>query len=146
MSNTTLEKTLGSSSSLKQIKGQIGDDIIAFPSPWVLDIIIVERSKFLCLPFYPKSLLGIAYHHSKLVPFVYLDKTLPEASSSPSLSHHVMGVRLSAEMGELHGVAVIIDRLFGDAQDGEHHSAIEFNPSDLSPQLWKPMLGQTSLS
>lgn len=106
-----------------------------FPTSWVLDIIVVERSKILRLPFYAEALLGVAHYQTKVVPLVTIGHSTT-AGFKPTQSS-LMAVRLGEATGSLNGVAVVVDQLLGHANGNAMGD--RFQLSDIPPDLWQAL-------
>src|SRR5689334_20224029 len=59
----------------RYIVTQVGPQKIGFPSQWVAEIMLVERSQILKLPFYNSRLLGVVHHQGSIIPLVTLQLT-----------------------------------------------------------------------
>jgi len=134
----------------RQILTQIGDRRLAFPSSWVAEILLIERSQILNLPFYDPVILGIVHHHGQIIPLIAIQRVFE--GTVKALRETVSVVQLSLATGDLAGVGIVVDRAlesqisktastetpsWADAvQPAE--SLIFFRPDILSDRLWQP--------
>ncbi len=136
---TVIPETQHSTDILTRCAGQI----LCFPAVWVMDILVVERSKILRLPFYPEALLGVVHYQAKVVPLVTLNRSVSDGSRFTQSS--LMAVRLAATTGPLQGVAVVVEQLLGHASEAdigdpsELGKANRFQLSDIPSDLWQPL-------
>ncbi|MDJ0703231.1 MAG: chemotaxis protein CheW [Leptolyngbyaceae cyanobacterium MO_188.B28] len=124
----------------------VGDQQLAFPSPWVAEIMLVERSRILSLPFYGPMFLGVVHHQSDIVPLISSQVVLPEKSNQP-VHHSLMKetlniIRLGSTVGELAGVGVVVERVSGSVSEAQiatsEPSIHRFKLQDMSDQVWRP--------
>ncbi len=84
-----------------------------FPATIVAEILIIERSKVLALPFYDSAILGVVHHRGQIIPLVSMHQIvgIPVDPSGESLT----AVRLSGAAGELAGLGLVVDRTLGSS-------------------------------
>jgi chemotaxis signal transduction protein len=122
-----------------------------FPSFLVQEILLVQRSQLLNLPFYQPTILGVIYQDGKIVPLLSLRQSLGimEVGSGDKLTT----VRLNNTAGNLAGLGIVVDRIIGSrfreelAADlfsniipSDSDSTMRlFQPEILMSDLWKPL-------
>jgi chemotaxis signal transduction protein len=132
----------------------VGQQPIAFLSQWVAEIIIVERSKILNLPFYAPSFLGVIYHKGSIVPLMITEAAKVEKTRTvqrPRIKETLTVVRLNQSVGKLSGVGFIVDRVIGSISHEQlsissHLEALSesnsptkvFHLEDIPPSVWQP--------
>jgi chemotaxis signal transduction protein len=114
---------------------QVGRQKLAFPAYWVKDILIVERSQLLALPFYDPILLGVIYHQNQIVPLVSAKKILAEDNL---WQQTLTAVRLGEMAGNLNGVGVVVNRMTGSLTEAELSHERRFEVADLDDRIWQP--------
>ncbi|MBF2000326.1 MAG: chemotaxis protein CheW [Synechococcales cyanobacterium C42_A2020_086] len=128
----------------------IGQQRLVIPSQWVSEIIVVERTRILPLPFYDSMLLGVVHHEGQIVPLITL-WTQPQFAQAQRLRETLSAVRLGAAVGELAGVGLVVDQINGTLTHAQLTQLQEtsasmpvqlFQPEAISPRIWHP---QTSL-
>lgn len=107
----------------RYILTQVGQQRLAFPSQWVAEILLIERSQILALPFYDPLLLGVVHHHGQIVPLVAIQPLL-EGSARPM--RETISVVQLGEVGGLAGVGVVVDQ----ALENRSHEQLPINPSE----------------
>ena len=139
---------------LKSFQGRyiltlVGHQKIAFPSQWVAEIILIERSQILNLPFYDSRLLGVVHHHGSIIPLVTLQNFNPMSQRS-RIQETLTVIRLSQLIDELSGVGLIVDQVIGSISSEQlsandpktrasSNAQIElFKPEKISPSIWQP--------
>lgn len=82
-----------------------------FPSTVVAEILIVERSQILVVPFYDPAVLGVIHHGGQIVPLISIHQIMgiPAGLTRESLTV----VRLSDAAGELVGLGLVVDMTLG---------------------------------
>lgn len=138
---------------------QVGRQYLSFPSQWVAEILTVERSQILSLPFYHSMFLGVIHHQGHTVPLISGDALLAEKTNRlPSSSALAMLsiVRLSQAAQHLSGVGIVVGHVIGNRSkeqlflDGAstHLFDLEEIPDDVwCPQPWlaPPVYSETRL-
>jgi chemotaxis signal transduction protein len=133
----------------RYILTKMGHQKIGFPSQWVAEIMLIERSQILHLPFYDSRLLGVVHHQGSIVPLVTLQFTNP-VSQQQRIQETLTAIRLSQSVSELSGVGLIVDRVIGSISH-EQLSANEqkatasssppievFQPESIPQSIWQP--------
>lgn len=124
----------------------IGDQALAFPSQWVAEIILVERSQVLSLPFYSSLLLGVVHHQGTIVPLIavhgLLSNKLNQEIRPAMLKETLSVVRLGPQAEHLAGVGIVVEQVIEQAiDDFTTESSTSYNifqPSDVPSQIWQP--------
>lgn len=117
---------------------QVGDRRMAFPTDFVVGILLVERSHILPLPFYQDGLLGIVHHQGQLVTLVALQQLL---EGKPSQSREVFNAVQLGDQAGVPDLALVIERLLGNcgqSQVSADNTIDVFQPQLLDSTLWQP--------
>lgn len=87
---------------------------LVLPAIWVTEIIRIDRSQILDLPFYDPLLVGVADHQGQIVPLIATDRLLEV--DPRSLPERVVVVLLE-DRGDrsLGNVGLIVDRAIGSS-------------------------------
>ena len=120
---------------------------LVFPAIWVAEILRLDRSQILDLPFYSSLLVGIVNHNGLITPLVAAARLLNLENFA--LKERVLVVRLNQTAGRLANVGIIIDRAIGSSTRAElpptlfdttHTSSemIFIDPDSVPPDLWQP--------
>lgn len=118
---------------------QVGSRRFAFPADEVSEVMLVERSKVLRLPFYHPALVGVVHSHGQLVPLVGMQVLLDNAVGNAT--KEVFNAMQLNDRSPAAGVALIVDQLMGSctSEQLQLDSTIEpFRPEILLPELWQP--------
>jgi CheW-like domain len=127
---------------------------VVFSSDLVAEIILLERTQILALPFYPSPVLGCAHHNGQVIPLVQLSKIL-RLPPKPLLEILTV-VRLSGAASPLGGVGLVMDSMLGSkTRDQLPQDLFEssqplksvmwlFQPSIFEANLWQPNRWQVS--
>jgi chemotaxis protein histidine kinase CheA len=143
LSNTLLPLPL---SQGQCILAEIGQQEIVFPSRWVAEIILIERSKILSLPFYGCPLLGVVYHQGTIMPIIsahlLLLEKLNQGIQLTASKELLSVVRLSQFADHLSGVGIAVDRIVGNIWgtqvSGFESSRWQFQLQDIPDPVWQP--------
>ncbi|NJO39165.1 MAG: chemotaxis protein CheW [Cyanobacteria bacterium CRU_2_1] len=150
------------SSSLQSLQDryiltQIGQQQLAFPSQWVAEILLIERSQVLILPFYDSAILGVVHHRGQIVPLVAIQQIFEGMAGATR--EIISVVQLSQKADSLAGIGIVVDRAlenrsheqFTNAFSEHDHVAVSpqteqtillFRPEMLSDRLWEPQCSQ----
>jgi chemotaxis signal transduction protein len=90
---------------------QVQGSTLVFPAIWVTEILRIDRSHILALPFYDPLIVGIADSNGQTIPLLNTAKLLGLAQSN--IIERVTIVQLNQTTKELKNVGLIVDRLVG---------------------------------
>jgi chemotaxis signal transduction protein len=94
------------------ISTQVERFTLVFPAVWVAEIVRLDRSQILDLPFYDPLLLGIVNHNAQITPLIAAARLL-ETIEPFSLKEKLLVVRLNQSAGSLANIGVVVDKLIG---------------------------------
>lgn len=120
---------------------QYQETSLVFPSTWVDEVLFFPRQKVLEIPFYQKPILGVIPHQGRLIAL--LEPLGDKATEMQSLKHqeNIRAIRLSSQVGDLAGVAILIDKIVGTMNqaevDGKPNLHL-FEPEQLLIQFFQP--------
>jgi chemotaxis signal transduction protein len=122
------------------ISTQVERFTLVFPAVWVAEILRIDRTQILDLPFYDSLPIGIINHKSQCTPLIAIAKLLDPQAVEKS-SERVMVVKLNAAAGVLAHVGIVVDRAIGSATYQELPAAI-FEPptTEATTLLMRPEL------
>lgn len=134
---------------------RIGDRDWGFPAPWVSEIIVINRSQIMPLPFYDPTILGVIHHQGKLVTLADGQRLLSELSQQQAravVPEQLTVMALGPSAPHLSGVGIMVDRVLGSesAQAGASSASAPNNswkmvdPDSIHPHLWHPLRWQAS--
>jgi chemotaxis signal transduction protein len=120
---------------------------LVFPAVWVAEILRIERSQILDLPFYNPLLVGIVNHGGLVTPLIAATRLLDVDSST--LPERLLVVRLDRTAGNLANVGIIVDRAIGSSnrdelppslfESGSDDTQMRLiSPETIPPDLWQP--------
>jgi chemotaxis signal transduction protein len=130
--STDLSPTVSVSPSERYILTQVGTQQLVFPSHWVAEILLVERSQILSLPFYAPMLLGVVHHHGRIIPLVAIWQVLEDATAPTRETLSV--VQLNSAATGLAGVGIVVDR----ASDNRSREQLPADLFDSTASLENP--------
>jgi CheW-like domain len=110
----------------RYILTQVDRLTLVFPAVWVAEIVRLDRSQILDLPFYDPLLLGIVNHNAQITPLIAAARLL-ETIEPFSLKEKLMVVRLNQLAGSLANIGVVVDRSIGS-----------YTRQELPPELFEP--------
>lgn len=138
----------------RYILTQVGHQQIGFPSQWVAEIMLIEQSQILNLPFYDSMLLGVVHYQGSIIPLVTLQFANPVGQDRviqrQRIQETLTAIRLSQSVKELSGVGLIVDRVIGSISHEQllaneqkatasSNPQIEvFQPERISQSIWQP--------
>jgi chemotaxis signal transduction protein len=113
--------------SNRYILAKVGDRTITFPDLLVSEIIIIDRSAILALPFYSPAIVGVIHKQAQVIPLLLLQLLLEERSAM--IKESLTVIRLSKFADNLHeqplsGVGIIVDRVVGSLTKEEYQDDI----------------------
>ncbi|MBD2258360.1 chemotaxis protein CheW [Pseudanabaena sp. FACHB-2040] len=117
---------------------QVGSRQLAFPATEIAEVILVDRSQVLSLPFYQPGLLGVVHVQGQLVPLVTLQFLLEGASGVTREVFNAVQLNTSSQLA---GIALVIDQLVGNCtavQLAQDSTIEQFNPEIVPAELWQP--------
>ena len=136
----------------RYILARLEDITLVFPSTLVAQILILERSQILALPFYNLAMLGIIHHRGQIMPLISLRQIMgfPLGLKVESFT----AIRLGDAAGDLADVGLVVDLTLGmrtsDQLPPDLLSADQlpnltsepkmrlFQPEILASHLWQP--------
>ena len=124
-----------SSASDRYILTQVGLRQLAFPAQWVAEILLVDRSQILVLPFYDPILLGIMHYRGQIVPLVAIWQVL--AGTTAPTREILSVVQLSQEAGRLANVGIVVDRA-SDTRLRDQFPDTLFDSGSTQPESFQP--------
>jgi chemotaxis signal transduction protein len=92
---------------------QVEHQTLVFPATWVAEILRIERSQILDLPFYDDLLLGVANYNGQITPLIVGARLLQVEHLS--LPDRLVVVRLNQNADRLGNVGIIVDRAIGSS-------------------------------
>ncbi|MFZ4555123.1 MAG: chemotaxis protein CheW [Pseudanabaena sp.] len=125
--------------SNRYILAKVGDRTVTFPDLLVSEIIIIDRSAILALPFYTTAIVGVIHHQAQVMPLLLLQLVLEERSALIKESLTIVRLsKLADDLSDQHlsGVGIIVDRVIGslttdEYQAGDFHSPSQGDRSNL---------------
>jgi chemotaxis signal transduction protein len=135
----------------RYILANFGEQVIVFADLFVAEIMLVERSLILPLPFFVPALIGLAHHQGRLMPLLSLARLLKDANALIPEIVSVVCLKGDTENGETDDVAgagLIVDRVTGSVTPAQWADLLHQNPNhyltleQLLPQIpshvWQP--------
>jgi chemotaxis signal transduction protein len=129
-------------------------ETLVFPSDRVSEILTIERSRILNLPFYAPAVIGCVHQAGRIILLISLRQSL---NQKPEPNREILTViRLSELAGNLAGVGLAIDRVLASQERAElpadffnanersspivigDYPARLFQPEMLNANLWQP--------
>jgi chemotaxis signal transduction protein len=129
------------------ISTEVAGITLVFPAIWVTEILRIDRSQILDLPFYNPLLVGIVHHNSQIIPLISASRLLKvEQFVIPERS---IVVKLAPTAGKLANIGFIVDRTIGSVNRQDLPPAIFstsktidgmllMHPDLIPPDLWQP--------
>jgi chemotaxis signal transduction protein len=122
-------------SSSRYIMTEVRQASLAFPAAWVREVLLVDPSRLLRIPFYHPAILGVVHHQGEVVPLA----EIPGSQGGASMQQGFLTViRLGRLVGSLTGLGIVVDRVMGNVILDPESSTQIFTPADLPTQLWYP--------
>ncbi len=106
---------------------------LVFPAAWVAEIIRLDRSKILDLPFYNPISIGIVNHNAQIIPLIAAAKLL-ETTEPFLLKEKLMIVKFDRSAHQLPNVGIVVDRAIGSTTRQELPPDL-FNSSKIAADL-----------
>jgi chemotaxis signal transduction protein len=127
---------------LTQVEGYT----LVFPATWVTEIMRIDRSQILNLPFYESLLVGIVSYNSQTIPLIAGARLLELEHFA--VSERSIVVRLNRAAGQLENVGIVVDRAMGSSNRAElpielftanrAREMVMMRSSLVPTSLWKP--------
>ncbi len=142
-----LQQTLMQTESMPSIRSQailtqVGQTELAFPSHWVDEVMILNRSQVYTLPFYPEALVGVLHHQGGIVPLMKVPEMLLNSDSvgNEVKQENFRAIRLNQEAGQFSGVGIVVESIKGtcDLTALDSASLKIFDPEALSTESCQP--------
>jgi CheW-like domain len=143
---TSLAVGIASDLEHRFILTQVEQLTLVFPATWVAEILRIDRTQILDLPFYDPLLVGIANSNGQITPLIAAARLLEIANFA--IPERSIVVRLNQAAGELGNVGLIVDRAIGismraelppDLFTSKRAGAMVMMRSHLVPtSLWQP--------
>jgi hypothetical protein len=125
--------------SNRYIVTKVCDRLIIFPDTLVAEILIVERSSILPLPFYDAAIIGVVHHQASVMPLLMLKSLLQGERSLIAESLTIIKLSQAAnQLGEvsnnlsLGGTGLIVDRVIGSMAIAEYANATAIASNGIS--------------
>lgn len=93
------------------ISTEIDRFTLVFPAVWVAEILRIDRTQILDLPFYNPLLMGIVHHNGLIIPLIAAANLLKVEQFG--VRERAIVVRLNREAGSLANIGVVVDRAIG---------------------------------
>lgn len=126
----------------RPIVTQVGQQQLAFPSQWVAEILLVERSQILSLPFYDPTLLGLIYHQGQIVPLIsahiLLSEGLDQERRLRAMQETLTVVHLGQAIDQLAGVGIVVEEVVSNAATQPLSRQRVFQVADVPGHIWQP--------
>ena len=104
------------------ISTEVTGFMLLFPAVWVGEILRIDRSQILDLPFYDPLLVGVVHHSRQIIPLIAAARLLKVGQfGTPDRS---IVVRLNSTAGSIANIGLIVDRAIGS-----------INRQDLPPEI-----------
>jgi chemotaxis signal transduction protein len=146
---TTQNRTFSTQTVLADrfISTEIDQFTLVFPSIWVAEILRIERSQILDLPFYDPLLMGIVHHQGLIVPLVSGTHLLKVDRFG--MRERSIVIRLNEATGSLANVGIVVDRAIGSntsqelppelfTESGANGLMLMMRPELIPSSLWQP--------
>jgi chemotaxis signal transduction protein len=122
-------------SASRYILARMGDQVLVFADRLVAEIILVERTYILALPFFMPAVIGLAHHQGKLIPLLSLNRLFK--SPNALLPEKLTVICLMPTATENLGMAgLIVDRVVGSASAEQYGDLQRQDASDASSQRY----------
>lgn len=126
----------------RYILTRTGNQQLVFPTQWVAQIMPVERSQILTLPFYDRILLGLVHHQGNIVPlissYILLSETLGQDVRFRERKNTLTVIRLAQSVDKLAGVGIVVEKIVGSFVAEPSPEQHIFQLSDLPNHIWQP--------
>jgi chemotaxis signal transduction protein len=121
---------------------------LVFPAIWVAEIVQIERSQILDLPFYDPLMAGIIHHNGQIIPLVAAARLLK--AEQLTLRERLVVIRLNDTAGRIANIGLAVDRAIGsstraelpaelfDTSTATAGQMLMMHPDLIPPDLWQP--------
>jgi chemotaxis signal transduction protein len=121
------------------IIAQVLEQTMAIPANLVAEILRVDRTKILNLPFYQDLVLGIIHQNGKSIPLLSVRLLLGDRQADARETLTV--VRLGALAGDVVEVGLVVDQVVRSVLQSELPvDSMIFNPQIMQLDLWQPCI------
>jgi len=137
----------------RYVLAYLGTMSLVFPDVFVSEIMIVERSELMTIPFFNSSILGLVHQQGVIVTLVSLRQAFLGAANRALIPEKMTVVRLSDELEAFAGAGLVVDRVTGSISS-EQFQNLQLDESnqteytrleslitllpDLGQELWEP--------
>ncbi len=126
----------------RHILTRVGQQYLTFPSQWVAEILLVERSQILSLPFYDSTLLGVVYRQGQIIPLIsahiLLSKEMEQDVRLRAMRETLTVVHLGQATDQLAGIGIVVEDVVSNATAQPPSEQRVFQLSDLPSHIWQP--------
>jgi chemotaxis signal transduction protein len=122
---------------------QVERHTLVFPATWVAEIVRIDRSQILGLPFYDSLLVGIANYNGLMTPLIAAARLLELKQFT--VPERIMVMRLNQAAGQLENVGIIVDRAIGSSTRDELPSDLFSTNNAIGMVMMQSALVPTSL-
>jgi chemotaxis signal transduction protein len=95
----------------RYVLASLGTLSLVCPDVFVAEIMIVDRSELLFMPFFDSSILGLVHQQGVIVPLISLKQAL--LGNRVLVPEKITVVRLSDELEAIAGAGLVVDRVIG---------------------------------
>ncbi|PSB56037.1 chemotaxis protein CheW, partial [Chamaesiphon polymorphus] len=85
---------------------------LVFPAVWVAEILRIDRSQILELPFYDPLLMGIVHHDGQIVPLISAARLLKVEQFG--VRERSIVIKLNQAAGTIANIGLVVDRAIGN--------------------------------
>lgn len=133
----------------RYVLAELGNSSVVSPDIFVAEVLILERSAILAIPFYSGAVLGVTHHQGQILPLVSLRRALTD--SKMLLPEKINVVRLSPEAGDLGGMGLVVDRVVSSITaeqyaKGKDYIRLEELLPRLGTKIWEPVRWHPNLA
>ncbi len=125
----------------------VAGSTLVFPAVWVAEILRIDRSQILDLPFYDPLLAGIVHHNGQIIPLVAAARLLK--AERLGLGERLVVVKLNQSAGKLANIGIVVDRAIGSSTRQElppelfataitDSQMLMMHPDLIPEDLWQP--------
>ncbi len=134
----------------RYILAEVGSLTILFPDGWLNEILLVDRSAILPLPFYDSAILGMIHHQGSAIPVLSLASALD--GQTVMIPERLTVMYLTRQAAELRGAGLTVDRVVGSMTASQYAQMLDERKTNhkmtylrieeltpkLPPSLWQP--------